>query len=163
MGSEFQYKVFKATYDEEQSRYTDLEKRGQFYFGLQTFYLGAIAFKLDEVLKFAGRTKVPTVFFVLIGFLPLIALIFTVLGMRIRNYEGASDLDEIVDSFGAAPPTDSDFIDERLVDLAVATRRNSDVNDSVARYLTISAWLTLSAVAFHFIVFLWVSYKYAQP
>jgi hypothetical protein len=65
MGSEFQYKVFKDTYDEENSRYTELEKRGQFYFGLQTFYLGAIAFKLDDVLKFAATTSVPSVFFVI--------------------------------------------------------------------------------------------------
>lgn len=155
MATELQFSVFKSAYEEENVRYTQLEARARFYLTLLTFYLAAIAFKFDDVQKFASRFGVPLVLYISAGFLLVIALLFTVLATRIRTYEAPYDLREIVESFGAKPPTDTNFIVERMADCVVATERNCRVNNSVANWLQGASWLLFAAVCLHFSTFLW--------
>jgi hypothetical protein len=87
----------------------------------------------------------------------------TVLATRIRVYEAPTDLQKVLESFGPSPPTDSDFLDDRLADLAVATDRNAIENDKVASLLTASGWLLFSAVAVHFVTFLYAYIHQIKP
>ena len=154
MATETQYAFFKSVYDEENVRYTQLESRAKFYLTIQTFYLGAIAFKFDDIQKFSAALSVPPILFITGGLLVVLGLLLTVLATRIRAYEAPTDLQELLESFGSSP-TDSDFLDDRLADLAVATDRNSIANDKVANLLTYAGILLFSAVAVHFVTFVY--------
>jgi len=153
MASELQYKIFKEVYDEESDRYSSLGTRSNLYLTLITFYLGVILLKVDDVLKFITTFRVPIVLFLVIGLVLVIALFLTVRAMGIRDYEGICDLNEIIEGFGKTPPSDEEFLDDRLVDLAVATNRNSLQNDRVAGLLQWAARLIAFAVILQVIVF----------
>jgi hypothetical protein len=146
VATEIQYKVFKEVYDEESSRYDSLEKRSNLYLTVITFYLGAIIFKLDDVRKFADAFHVSMIWFAVMAAVLALALLATVAAIQIRTFEGICDLEEEIGSFGKTPMSDSDFLDERLVDLAVATNRNSLQNERIALTLRVSSGLLLTAV-----------------
>jgi hypothetical protein len=146
VATKVQYDVFKAVYDEEHSRYTSLAERAKLYQAIITFYLGAIILKADDFMKFVTQFQVPSWPFLLSALVLLISLVSSIVAMRIRPYEGIADLSEIIHGFGNQPPTDDAFLDERLVDLAVATDRNSEQNDRAAKYLECTAWLLVIAV-----------------
>jgi hypothetical protein len=59
-------------------------------------------------------------------------MVFAAVGTWIRTYEGIADPREIIERFGDAPPSNDDFFDNRITDLAVATNRNSAANDKTA-------------------------------
>jgi hypothetical protein len=135
MATKTQYDFFKAVYDEETERYNALEGRAKLYLTIITFYLGAIAFKIDDVMKFVSQFRMPIWLYMLLTTVLLIALLLTVLATRIRVYESVCDLKRIIGSFGESPPNDEDFLDDHLVELAVATDRNRKENDRVAAVL----------------------------
>lgn len=155
MATETHYAFFKSVYDEENVRYTELESRAKFYLTIQTFYLGAIAFKFDDIRKFSEALSVPPILFITGGLLVVLGLLLTVLATRIRAYEAPTDLQKLLQSFGSSPPTDSEFLDDRLADLAVATDRNSIANDKVASLLTYAGILLFAAVTVHFVTFVY--------
>lgn len=158
MATKLQYEVFKTVYDEETERFEALESRSKLYLTIISLYLGALAFKMDEVLKFLSTFKTPAALyiFMIIGF--IISLLFTIFATRIRPYEGICDLEQVVDSFGADPPSDEDFLDNRLADLVVATNRNSIENDKMAAHLRRASYALVFAVVMQLFVFLVASF-----
>lgn len=154
MATETQYKVFKELYDEEAERYSALGTRSNLYLTVITFYLGVILLKVDDVLKFASGFRVSVVWFLCVGMFFVIALLLTVAAIRIREYEGVCDPEEVIAGFGKHPPTDTKFLDDRIVDLAVATNRNSAQNDRVAGLLQWAATVILLAVLIQVAVFM---------
>src|ERR1700684_3953239 len=104
MATETQYKVFKELYDEEAERYSALGTRSNLYLTVITFYLGVILLKVDDVLKFASEFRVPSVWFLCIGMLLVVALLLIVAAIRIREYEGVCDPVEVIEGFGRTPP-----------------------------------------------------------
>jgi len=164
MATEIQYAFFKSIYDDENLRYTKLEARARFYLTIQTFYLGAIAFKFDDIQKFSNTFAVPLALFIAIGLLLVLGLLFTILSTRIRTYEAPTELLQLFkNSFESATPTDAAFLKDRLVDLAVATQRNCKVNDKVARLLSKAAWLLFTAIAVHFTTFVYAYIHQFKP
>lgn len=153
MATETQYRIFKEVYDEETERYSDLEKRSNLYFTIISFYLGAVVFKFDDLLKFAMGLGVSVIWFLVIGAVLVVALLLTVLAVGIRTYEGIFDPEKEIESLGKTPPSDSEFLDRRLVDLAVATNRNSVQNDKVASALQWAARSISVAVLLQFAIF----------
>lgn len=153
MATEIQYKVFKELYDEEAERYSALGTRSNLYLTVITFYLGVILLKVDDVLKFASEFRVPSVWFLCVGMLLVVALLLTVAAIRIREYEGVCDPEEVIEGFGRTPPADAEFLDDRVVDLAVATNRNSAQNNRVAGLLQWAATVILLAVLLQVAVF----------
>lgn len=133
MATEIQYQIYKAVYDEEAARYSALENRSKLYLTIITFYLGAITFKINDVLEFVSKFNVRKWLYLASGFILVVALLLTVLATRIRKYEGICDLEEVYQSNEGE--TDEDFLENRLTDLAVATNRNSDENNKVATLL----------------------------
>jgi hypothetical protein len=153
MATEIQYRVFKEIYDDESERYSDLGTRSNLYLTLITFYLGVILLKFDDVSKFINLFRVSMVLFLSIGALLVLALLFTALALGIREYEGICDPEEVIQNFGKDRPSDEDFLDDRIVDLAVATNRNSKQNDRVAALLQWAARLIALAVLLQVLVF----------
>jgi hypothetical protein len=153
VATEIQYKVFKEVYDEETKRYDDLEKRSNLYLTVITFYLGAIIFKLDDVRKFGDAFHVSMIWFAVIAAVLALALLSTVAAVQIRAFEGICDLEEEIAKFEGPPISDSDFLDDRLADLAVATSRNSLQNERIALTLRVSSGLLLTAVLIQTVMF----------
>jgi hypothetical protein len=153
LATELQYNSFKSVYEEEADRYTSLAARAQLYFSIIAVYLGAIAFKFEDVETFSKTWAVPSWLFLVTGSLLLLALLAVVLAISIRAYEGVYDPERVIKSFGAQPPTDSEFLDDRIVDLAVATNRTSAQNDSTANWLKTAIILIFVGVCFHFAIF----------
>jgi hypothetical protein len=161
MATEVQYKVFKEVYDEESERYSNLGTRANLYLTLITFYLGAVLLKVDDVLKFVTTFRVPVVLFLLIGALLVVALLLTALAVSIRDYEGVCDPEEVIEGFSESPPLDEEFLDDRIVDLAVATNRNSRQNNRVAGLLQWAARVICCSVALQIVVLL-VAIRHAR-
>jgi hypothetical protein len=155
MATELQYLYFQSIYEAENQRYASLEARSRLYLTLQTFYIGAVAFKFSDVMALNAAFRVPAVLYIGAGVLLLFGLFLTVLAARIRTYEAPSNLRTIVESFGTSPQRDSEFMDCRLADFVVATERNSAVNERVASLLSGTSFLLATAVLLHFTTFLW--------
>lgn len=153
MASEMQYRVFKEIYDEEAQRYSDLGTRSNLYLTVITFYLGVILLKIDDLSKFVARFQVSVLWFLLIGVLLVIAFLLTVRAISIHKYEGICDPEKVIKSFGKSPITDSAFLDDRIVDLSVATNRNSTQNNKVATSLQWAARVIFIAVLMQVAVF----------
>jgi len=154
-----QYKFFRALYDEEQARYGHLEARARLYITINTVYLSALAFKATDFLGFAKEFKVPTWLFLLAAAVLVLALALSILAIRIREYEGITDPEKVIDSFGEHPPSDEDFFDDRIADFAVAANRNSTQNDTVAAHLFWASIALLIGVLIHFASILVALYK----
>jgi hypothetical protein len=143
-----QFEIFKSVYDEENTRLSELVTRAKVYLSVETFILGALFFKFDSVLKItSGVTILPTLFILSVAFF-LGALLLTIASLRILRYEGICYPEEVIRQFKEKPPQDSDFLDDRIVDLAVATQRNSRQNDKRAKCLQWAGTCLLIGFAF---------------
>jgi len=153
MATDKQLEFFRYLFEHEAKRYEHLAERAKLYFAVISFYLGAIAFKFEDVAKFVRQSAVPVLVVAINGAIATAALVFCVLAMQIRPYEAIADPEDIIKRFGSQQPTDADFNDERLVEFTVAARRNGGENERTARYLAISAALLLVSVVFSMFVF----------
>jgi hypothetical protein len=153
MSTETQYKVFKELYEEEGKRYSELDGKAKLYITIITFYLGAIAFKFKDVMELTSSVTYTRWLYLAIGSVLIAALLCTVIAMRIRTFEGICNPEEVIQRFGPTPPSDDDFRDDRITDLAVATNRNSSQNDAIARTLSLASLFILFAGIIQFILF----------
>jgi hypothetical protein len=153
MASEIQYRVFREVHDEEAQRYSNLGTRSNLYLSIVTFYLGVVFLKIEDILKFAVRFYVPVIWFLILGILLVIAFLLVVRAISIHDYEGVFDPEGVIKTFGKSPPQDNDFLDDRIVDLAVATNRNSAQNNKVASSLRWAARIILMAVLLQLVLF----------
>jgi hypothetical protein len=149
MATPTQYQIFRAEYDEESQRASGLESRANLYLTIIAAYLGAIGFKVEDIVKF----RVPITPYLVMASILVLALLCTIWAMRIRTYEGVFDPTKEIESFEKTKPTDPDFLDKRLVDLAVATGRNSKQNGRVANALQCAGFLLFLAIAIQLAVF----------
>lgn len=154
-----QYEFFRTLYDEEQARYGHLEARAKLYITIITIYLGALAFKISDFLSFAKEFKVPVWLFLLAAAVLVVALALSILAIRIRDYEGITDPEQVIHSFGEKPPKNEDFFDDRIADFAVAANRNSTQNNTVAVNLFWSSWALFIGVLIHFVSLVIALYK----
>jgi hypothetical protein len=159
MASETQYKFFRALYDEENERNGELEGRAKLYITILTFYIGALAFKVEEVEKFLTQFTIPIALAIAAGLSFVLSLAFCIFSVRVKNYEALANPEELIDSFPSGPISDEEFLDNRIADLAVATNRNSRQNDSAANAVTIAGWLLLFGVVLQALIFVVAAFK----
>ena len=159
MASKAQYDFFKALYDEEIRVHAELESKAKLYLTIITFYLGAIGFKINDVVEFTDKFQIPIILLVIIAVVLVLAFLFTIAAMSIRKYERVCDLEAIIRSFGESPPKDSDFLDETLVNLAVATNRNALQNNRVGTLLQWASVLIFIAVLMQLGILLLAAFK----
>ena len=103
--------MFKAVYDDESQRYAQLASRAQLYLTLIGIYLGAIGFKLKDLSEFAITFGVPLWLFFVAGVLVAVAMLSTIIAIRVRDYEAPCDLINIIEEFSETPPLDEAFPD----------------------------------------------------
>ena len=144
MATHEQYEFFKFLYQEEGERYSQLEARAKLYLGVITVFLATLLYKAGEVKASVTAIRIPWALVLIEAALLAASLMFTVFGSLIRTYEGLADPEEIIKKFSASPVADEDFLDDRLVDFAVATNHDSKVNDRTAMFLS-AAGILLSA------------------
>jgi hypothetical protein len=159
MATQAQYDVFLYLYEEENKRYQRLQDRAKLYLSIASIYLGAIAFKVDDVLKLVTKFRIPVWLWLMTGAILIAAVVLISWAVRIRNYEGICDPDAIIDDFGDELPSDEDFLADRLGDLAVSTNRNSAVNDRVARLLEWAAIAIILAFSLQLAFFAIATYN----
>jgi hypothetical protein len=137
VASELVYQYFIRSYEEENSRRIELVDLGKIYLSVITLYFGAIAFKLDVIVQYQKQLLRPGAFtlFTASATLFVLSYLLIFLAIGIKDYEAPSDLNEIIEAFGDEPPTNEQFADDRLPELAVATQRNATTNDQRALYL----------------------------
>lgn len=144
MATKTQYEVFQFVHDAEDKRMTELVTRAKVYLSIATFFLGGLAFKMgDPVLLISTAAQI--IYFVAAG-LFILAFSFILAALFIYSYEGVTDLIEVIEEFQAKPPSDTDFLDDRIVDLAIACDRNVRQNDKRAVLLQIASFVMLLGV-----------------
>ena len=105
-----------------------------------------MAFKLSEFFAQAAFTEKLTISMATGAFALAFLLIVSALG--IYTYEIPFDpKKDYIRKLGDLPPEDSNFLDERIVDIAVAHSRNSGKNDIRAQLLMIASWAIFTGVA----------------
>jgi hypothetical protein len=147
LGRNFDF--FKALHEDERNRSTRLAQLATAYFGLEGLYIGAVAFKYSDVMKTAGDMKVPPQLFLGTLTLVLIALVLTMRAVAIRVTEGLSEPKELAEKLERDPDDEGTFLLHRCMDYAVATQKNSAVNDQRATALEWSGWLLFGAIGAH--------------
>jgi len=159
MASKTQFDFFKAVYDEEIRVHSELESKAKLYLTIITFYLGAISFKINDLVGVTQRLQIPITLLVAIAVILILAFLFTIGAMGIRKYERICDLETVIRSFGEAPAKDNDFLDEGLVNLAVATNRNASQNNRVGTLLQCASVLIFTAISLQLGVLLFMVFK----
>lgn len=152
MATTRKYKVFKSLYDEEADRYTKLAGRAQLYLSIVTLYVAAFAFKFEDIQKFIDPFGVSKYLAISVAIVLSLSLLATLMAIRIRSYEALADPEEIIKGFADEEPTDSDFLDARIADLAVATNQNSKINNCVANWLEAASWLLVAGLLLHLVL-----------
>ena len=133
MASQTQYDICKAVYDEELSRCKELVNRGKIFLGICSFFIGGAAYRLVE----SSMGMPGWISWLFLGAIVAFAVAFLliVLALGIYSYEGMFDPEEFVDGLGDEPVPDDEFLDDRIVDIAVACSRNTRQNDKRASLL----------------------------
>jgi hypothetical protein len=158
METDLLLQVFKGAYEAENERYAQLESRAKFYLTVISFYLGAIAFKFADVLKFLEQYRISGGVYIGAGVLLSFSLLLTILATRIRGYEAAFDLDKISEECESSMPDEERFHIKCLASYRVATRRNRRTNDRVGKLLSASSWLLFGAALLQLIIFVTAFY-----
>ncbi|HEY6159274.1 MAG TPA: hypothetical protein VIV88_17635 [Gemmatimonadales bacterium] len=157
MATKEQYAFFRALYDEEEHTYDQLEARARLYLTIISLFLAALLLKADEAKRSAEALGLPWFLLTTVALLLAGALLLVVIAMRIRTYEGPADPQAIIEGFADEPPTDDTFLDERIVDLAVATNRNSVANNKTATTLQYASYCLVLAM---FILLVGIAYGF---
>ena len=160
MATQAQYGVFLYLYEDENKRYEHLQDRAKLYLSIASIYLRAIAFKVDDVLRLVTQFRIPVWLWLMTGGILIAAVVLISWAVRIRDYEGICNPVEVIARYvHEPPPSDEDFLDDRLVDLAAATNRKSAANDRVARLLEWAAVAIILAFSLQLTFFAIAAYN----
>jgi hypothetical protein len=152
MATEAQYAFFRFLYDEENAREKTINQYATALLSLITLYSGFVIFVVGELKTTTTPMKamfIATVVSMLSGF------VATVWGTRMADFEAVNDPMDVIDQFDEVEATaDEDFFDKRIADFAVATNRNSQVNDKRAKALLFASYCLASGISCHAIFFM---------
>lgn len=155
MATQVQYDFFHQLFELEEQRYSNLQAKAKFFMGVASAVVAAVTLKLPDVLTFVQRFRINVSIVILIGIGMMVALVCSIAAMTIAHYDRVADPEKIIRSFGEDPPTDIDFLDDRIVDYAVATNVNFKINNRTAVYLQVAGWAVLTSTLAQVAVLLW--------
>jgi hypothetical protein len=155
MNTVAQYEFFKFLYEQQSKRYEQLEARARFYLTILTFYLGAVAVSGKDLLPFLAKSHVTRWIFSGSGVAFVLAIALCVMSARIRIYEGVADPERLIRSSGEREVKDSSFYENRIIDFAVATSKNSKEYDKIAKVLKWVVTFTFVGVGLHLLGFIY--------
>lgn len=148
MASQLQYNIFKVAYDEELNRSSDLRNTGKIFLSICSFFLGGLAFKLNDIFS---RQQIFTLILFFVSLLSfLLAYILLSFALGIYSHERMFRPRSVVNKFGEHPPKDEDFLDDRIIDITVAWETNCKVNNHRAKLLRIASWAMIAGIILAF-------------
>lgn len=152
MATEQQYTCFKDIFDRETERHDRLIDRGKVYLSLITVYLGILAVAADKLVPLLGGSWVAIVFYIaslacLVG-----SMVLVLMGIGIHTYVYPTDPKAVIFGFGQKPPTNPEFFDDRIVELAAAFKTNHAVTEKRATKLKHGSYCLLGAAIFQALV-----------
>ncbi|MEO0966238.1 MAG: hypothetical protein AAFY08_14105 [Planctomycetota bacterium] len=146
MASDSQYAVFRAVYDEERERYSELISRGKIYLTICSFFVGGLAFAFSDIFGAASSGAVALAMLAIFFF--VVAFLLIIMALGVYEYERPFDPEEVIKEYERAvtAPNDASFLTSRIVDTAVATNHNATINDWRARLLQYASLLMFVGV-----------------
>ena len=150
MATQSHYVAFKDVYDDEIDRSKDLTATGRIYLTVASFFLGGAAFQASDQLA-----SINSLAQTLLGAALLllgIAFVLVVISLFVFTYESTFDPLELLESEDGLLEDDA-FLEDRVVDLAVATQRNFEINDNRAKLLKVASATLLAGVLVALVVF----------
>jgi hypothetical protein len=148
MATEQQYKCFKDIFDRETQRHDRLIDRGKLYLSIVIVYLGLLAVAIEKMLPELSQSWLTIAFYV-ISLASLVAsMLLALLAIGIFKYVYPTDPEAVILGFGREPPTDTDFFDDRIVELSAAFATNRRVTEKRATKLKYASFCLLAAAIF---------------
>ncbi|RWI57032.1 MAG: hypothetical protein EOR16_15610 [Mesorhizobium sp.] len=152
MATEAQYAFFRFLYEEENAREDTINQYSKTLLSLTTLYSGFVIFVVEKMTMMTLPMKI---MFVATVASMLTGLVVTVWGSRLADFEGVNDPEKVVDQYDDAEDMpDEQFFDKRIADFAIATNRNSRVNDRRAKALLIASYCLVAGILCHAIFFM---------
>jgi hypothetical protein len=150
MATEVQFESFKYLYEEENKLTDELDAKAKHYITLQTAFIAAVVFKFADIKAFITdpSIKIPASNIFLIAILFSASLLLCLIVLQVRDFEGLADPEDIISGYSDEPPSDAEFRDSRIVDFAVATNRNSQINSKNGFRLLLAGWLMFAALIY---------------
>ncbi len=145
MASQTQYDYYMFLYEHERSRYIELVNRGKLFLSIITLYMGLLAVGADKTINVLENSFIVLSIYFISVLLLIGSLIEVVLAIGIYSNEKPSNPETMIQNLDKTP-TDDEFRDERIIDLAVATNRNSKNNDFRAERLKMSSFFLLLGI-----------------
>lgn len=147
--SKDQYSFFVKLYDEESAREKQLNDNGKNNLSLVAVYSAFVIFVTEKMRP--ENLYLKGLFVGVIAFM-LAAFFLTLRLLAIKKYEAITLPATVIDAY-KEKPTSSNFFDDRIADIFVATERNTIVNNNKARQLYIAGYLILVGIGLHGIFF----------
>jgi hypothetical protein len=141
MATKEQYDILVGAYHEESVRYEALGRQASFYLSIVTFVSGGFFFKLEVVTTVAKASSLGFWSLVAVWSFLLLAFGSTLFSVFVRPFQTLFDPVEIGREVVNKQPTNSDFFDDRIVEVGVVTGRNVIENDKAAQWLQFAGWL----------------------
>lgn len=165
MATEIQYEIFKTAFDFEFVRYSQLNTRAKVLLSLETFVLATLILKIDSLLTVIARNPLPIVLFLMTALLLFASLVTTALSLKIESFEGIFNPMDVITNFGDEPPSNAEFLDDRIAEIAVATEYNSEMNDRRANRVRLASVFLLCGLAstFFFLAFSMLNTNFGVP
>jgi hypothetical protein len=158
MATKAQIDFFSRMYDEQAATWKNIQERAKFYFAVISFYLGVILFKIQDVSDVSKLSR-PTRWFSVTSAVVLSAsLFFALFAARVRSYEIPCDPEKLLS--GDQLKEEGEFLEDRIVDFAVAINRIRQVNNKAADQMRIAGWLMFAAIGIQVFGLIWLSFFY---
>jgi hypothetical protein len=151
MATEKQMEFFKLLYDSESERTEFLRATAKTYLTLSAFYSAFVIFVAEKLRPVYLSSKLlfgGAVLSMITSFLLSLWVI------QVARFVALTHPQLIFDQYGARPPSDSEFFDNRITDFSVAYIANSKVNDRKAMVLAVGGWALLAGLLLHALFFL---------
>jgi hypothetical protein len=159
MATKDQFDAFKFLFQWEDDRAKSLGESAKNYVALITLAFGYLGFKLSDA-DFAKLLAVHLrgyplglILYGLMTALLLLSLVLTLVSLFIRRYERITDPNAFFVASVSRGDTVESFFDSMIVDMNVATERNSAVNNSRAYSLIAAALFLLGAIVIYGAIF----------
>ena len=130
MATKDQYEYFKNKYKEEDERNITLTKRAEIYLSLISILFTGLIFKLSDIKVLCNENSCSLIAFIILLFLLLVTLGFTLDSIRIKDYESDLVVEDYVNELGDKAPTDEEFFDNRIATFIAATKENFTINNT---------------------------------
>ena len=119
------------------SRYAELINRGKIYLSICTFFLGGIGFKLNSDI--AQSPPSTQALFLASALFFIVSFLLIILALGIYKHEATFDPELIIEEFGEEPPSDEEFLDQRIADITVSLSHNATINNKRGRFLFLAS------------------------